>query len=110
MVATAWRAGLVDARAVAVIVERVGCLDLDTAQEVATDAVAYATEAGRCRTAPQVRLWLRRKVITADPAAAEVRRQRAIADRRVASLPAMTACPSCGRCCRGCRPGRSSRR
>lgn len=83
VVAGAWRAGRVDARKVGVIAEQVTCLDPGTAAQVAAAAVAYATRPGRARTAPQVREWLRRKVIAADPDAAEVRRQRAIADRRV---------------------------
>ncbi len=87
VVAAAWRAGRVDARKVAVIAEQVAVLDRATAQSVATDAVGYATEPGRSRTAPQLRQWLRRKVIAADPGAAEERRQRAVADRRVVITP-----------------------
>ena len=82
-VAKAWRSGRVDARKVTVIVEQVAVLDRATSQSVATDAVGYTTEPGRSRTAPQLREWLRRKVIAADPAAAEERRQRALGDRRV---------------------------
>jgi hypothetical protein len=87
VVATAWRAALVDARKATVIGEQVSYLDPLTAQEVAAEAVEYATAAGRCRTAPQLRQWLRRQVIAADPEAAEQRRQRAMADRRVVITP-----------------------
>jgi len=86
-VAEAWRSGRVDARKVGVIVEQVTCLDRSTATQVADDAVDYATAPGRAQTAPQLREWLRRKVIAADPDAAEERRQRAIADRRVVITP-----------------------
>ena len=42
---------------------------------------------GGGRTAPQLREWLRRRVITTDPQAAEARRQRALTDRRVIITP-----------------------
>ncbi|MCZ3388368.1 MAG: 13E12 repeat family protein [Actinomycetia bacterium] len=81
-VGKAWRAGRIDARKVTVIGEQVGYLPADTAQQVAASAVDYATGQGRRpgggRTAPQLREWLRRKVIAADPGAAEKRRQRAL--------------------------------
>ncbi|MCZ3387586.1 MAG: 13E12 repeat family protein [Actinomycetia bacterium] len=86
-VAKAWRAGQIDARKVTVIGEQVGYLDPATAKTVAARAVGYATGQGRQRTAPQVRQWLRREVIAADPGAAEQRRQRALADRRVVITP-----------------------
>ena len=44
VVAKAWRAGRVDARKVAVIGEQVSYLDPATAQQVAAEAVDYATE------------------------------------------------------------------
>ena len=87
VLAEAWRAGRVDARKVAVIVEQVACLDLGTAKEVAADAVGYATRPNHPRTAPQLREWLRGKVIAADPEAAEERRRRAMGDRRVVITP-----------------------
>ncbi len=67
--------------------EQVSYLDPATAQQVAAEAVDYATETGRCRTGPQLRQWLRRKVIDANPDAAEERRQRANGDRRVLITP-----------------------
>ncbi len=96
VVAAAWRAGRVDARKVAVIVEQLSHLHpgsdpatVTTGQveALAADAVGYATVPGRSRTAPQLREWLRRKVIAADPGAAEVRRQQAMGDRRVVITP-----------------------
>lgn len=90
----AWRAGSIDGRKVATICEQVNRLNTGTddtdsgsvtraMQSLAADAVGYATAPGRCRTEPQLREWLRRRVIAADPAAAEERRQQAMADRRV---------------------------
>ncbi|MCZ3389052.1 MAG: HNH endonuclease [Actinomycetia bacterium] len=79
VVGKAWRAGQIDARKVTLIGEQVSLLDSGTAHTVAADAIEY----GQARTAPQLREWLRRKVIAADPGAAEQRRQRAVADRRV---------------------------
>ncbi|MCZ3387943.1 MAG: HNH endonuclease [Actinomycetia bacterium] len=87
----AWRAGQIDARKVTVIGEQVASLDPVTAQEVAADAVDYAAgqggRPGGGRTASQLREWLRRKVIAANPDAAEERRRRALADRRVVITP-----------------------
>ena len=87
VVAKAWRAGRVDARKVAVIGEQVSYLDPATAPAVAAEAVDYVTAPGRCRTGPQLRQWLRRKVIEINPEAAEERRQRANGDRRVVITP-----------------------
>ena len=96
----AWRAGAVDARKVATICEQVSTLELAghadpgdreavaaQVQGLAADAVGYVTEPGRSRTGPQLREWLRRRVIAANPAAAEQRRQQAMADRRVVITP-----------------------
>jgi hypothetical protein len=83
MVQTAWRTGSIDARKVSVIAEQVSFLPPDSAHDVA----AAAAEHGRVRTAPQLREWLRRRVIAANPDAAEERRQRAMADRRVVITP-----------------------
>ncbi len=110
VVAEAWRAGRVDARKVAVIGEQVSYLDPGTAQQVAAEAVDYATETGRCRTGPQLRQWLRRRVIDANPG----RRGGTPATSKrgppgASSPPVRTAWPSCGRCCRGCRAGKSNK-
>ncbi len=86
-VGRAWRSGLLDIRKVATICEQVSHLDAADAQSLAADGVGYATAPGRSRTAPQLREWLRRRVIAADPAAAEERRQRALGDRRVVVTP-----------------------
>jgi hypothetical protein len=83
VVGQAWWAGLVDARKVATICEQVSTLEPADAEPLAVQAVEYATESGRSRTAPQLREWLRRQAIAANPEAAEARRQQAMADRRV---------------------------
>lgn len=77
--ARAWRAGQIDGRKTALICQQSGYLDPATRESVCDDAVGYA--AGH--TGPQLRAWLRRRVIAADPQAAERRRQQALADRRV---------------------------
>jgi hypothetical protein len=87
VVARAWRAGLLDARKVATICEQASLLEGDEALRLAATAVDYATEPSRSRTAPQLREWLRRRVIAADPDAAQERRQRALGDRRVVITP-----------------------
>ncbi len=87
VVGRAWRSGLLDIRKVATICEQVSHLDAADAQALAADGVGYATDPGRSRTAPQLREWLRRRVIAANPEAAEVRRQQAMGDRRVVITP-----------------------
>jgi hypothetical protein len=83
----AWRAGRLDGRKAGLICEQVAHLNPATALGVASDAVEYATQSETPRTVPQLREWLRRRVIAADPGAAEARRQRALADRRVVVTP-----------------------
>ena len=83
----AWRSGVLDARKVATICAQVSHLDATDAHSLAADAVGYVTEPGRSRTGPQLREWLRRRVIAANPEAAEARRQRAMGDRRVVITP-----------------------
>ncbi len=62
-------------------------------------------------TAPQLRQWLARRVVAADPGAAEIRRARATAERRVtADSPCRRGRPSCGRSCPQSRHARSTTR
>jgi len=81
--AAALRAGSIDVPKARVIVEAVTALD---------DALATAVQervlprAGR-QTTGQLRASLSRAVLAADPAAAEIRHQRAVADRRVTVRP-----------------------
>ncbi len=62
-----------------------GVRDVDPvfADAVAAQASEYATT----HTAPQTRAWLARRVISADPGAAEIRRARASEGRRVTLTP-----------------------
>ncbi len=79
----AWRTGRIDGRKAALICEQVDHLAPSTRDRVSDDAVGY----GSTHTVPQLRAWLRRRVIAADPHAAEERRRRAVADRRVVVMP-----------------------
>lgn len=82
-VMAAWSQGLLDQRKVEVIVTSLEDVDQAVAASVADAAVQYAQR----RTAPQLRQWLARRVIAADPGAAEIRRARATAERRVLLTP-----------------------
>jgi hypothetical protein len=88
-VAEAWRDGLVDGRKVR---ELSGAADqLDQPDSVGALALPALLEAAisyaRSHTAPQLRAWLERRVIEADPAAAERRCERASSERRVVVTP-----------------------
>lgn len=64
------------------------CDGLRDVSHPAVDALAReASEYAATRTVPEVRRWLARRVIAADPGTAEIRRSRAVADRRVAVTP-----------------------
>ena len=80
----AWRSGLIDARKVRLIADQLAHLTPDQADEVAGVAVRYAMQ----HTPAETRAWLARRVIATDPQAAEARRERARADRRVVIRPA----------------------
>jgi len=80
---TAWSSGRLDERKVSVIADGVCDVDPVFADSLAQAAVEYAST----RTTTQVRAWLARRVMAADPGAAEIRRHRAIADRRVMLTP-----------------------
>lgn len=58
-------------------------VDAERVDQLINAAVAYATE----HTVGQLRPWLARRVIRLCPEAAELRRQRAMADRRVVITP-----------------------
>lgn len=75
----AWLAGAIDARKVEVVCEQLRHLEAPEAEHLSVAAVDYAER----HTAPQVREWMRRRVIAADPEAAEARRRYAASDRRV---------------------------
>ncbi|MCZ3388325.1 MAG: 13E12 repeat family protein [Actinomycetia bacterium] len=78
-VLTAWRRGTIDARKVQVICDSLTDVSSPTVEVLADQAVGYAAS----RTAPELRRWLSRRVIAADPGVAEVRRTQANADRKV---------------------------
>ncbi len=80
---SAWSSGHVDERKVSVITEGLRDVDPVFADSLADAAAEYAST----RTTTQIRVWLARRVIAADPGAAEIRRHRAIADRRVMLTP-----------------------
>ncbi len=78
-----WRGGALSARKVQVICD--GLIDVSNpaAAALAEQASSYA----ETHTAPELRRWLARRVIAADPGMAEIRRARAVADRRVTVTP-----------------------
>ena len=79
----AWASGRIDDRKAAVIAEGLAPIHPVYVDEVAQTAVDHAAT----RTAPQLRAWLARRVIAADPSAAEVRQADATAGRRVTVTP-----------------------
>jgi hypothetical protein len=79
----AWRAGRIDQRRVEAVTDALRDVQPVFAETFAEAALVYA----ETHTAPQLRQWLARRVVAADPAAAEVRRARATAERRVTVSP-----------------------
>jgi hypothetical protein len=78
---------------------RDGCLDLSKAREIADQLQpmesaelipvleAAAIEYGRTHTRTQLKAWLRKRVLAAEPVVAEIRRQNAETNRRVVHYP-----------------------
>jgi hypothetical protein len=83
VVAAGMAEGRLDLPKAKAIAEAVAVLDPQVASDVAVEAVERA---GR-QTVGELRAWLRRAVLTADPAAAEARHARAVAERRVVLTP-----------------------
>lgn len=79
----AWASGRIDDRKVAVITDGLAAIDPAFVDAVAQSAADHAAT----HTAPQLRTWLARRVIAADPGAAEVRQAQATAGRRVTVTP-----------------------
>jgi hypothetical protein len=78
-----WRRGTLSARKVQVICD--GLVDVSSP---AVDALAeQASSYAETHTAPELRRWLARRVIAADPGMAEIRRARAVSDRKVTLSP-----------------------
>lgn len=78
-----WRRGALSTRKVQVICD--GLLDVSSpaVEALAEQASSYA----ETHTGPELRRWLARRVIAADPGMAEIRRARAVADRMVTVTP-----------------------
>jgi hypothetical protein len=81
----AWCTGAIDGRKARVICELVAEVSPDQQSVLAIGAVTYATD----HTGPEVRRWLARRVISADPEAADRRRKQATAKRALSiqSMP-----------------------
>jgi hypothetical protein len=82
-VAESWRSGDIDARKVQVICDRVIPLSDPARTALAGEAAGYAAK----HTASELRRWLDRRVLAADPATAEQRRKSAQSDRCVTFTP-----------------------
>ena len=82
-VGRAWRGGDIDARKVQVICERVEPLSEPARIVLSDEAARYAAS----HTASELRRWLDRRVLAADPATAEQRRKLAQSDRCVTFTP-----------------------
>ncbi|HEU5268539.1 MAG TPA: DUF222 domain-containing protein [Jatrophihabitans sp.] len=82
-------AGTISGAHAAVLAEAVWRMPTgDTGLPAALEQAVLPSLAGRCVTVPQLRRRVRRAALALDPATAEVRHQRALADRRVAYCPA----------------------
>lgn len=78
-----WRSGLIDSRKVGVIANSLRHCDRAFADSIAAQAIEY----GRTRTAPQLRVWLDRRLLAADASLATIRRRQAVGERRVTLTP-----------------------
>lgn len=76
-----WAAGLVSPSSVQVIAELVA--SMDPADPLTDDLVISAVDYAAHHTPSQARSWLTRRVMAVDPEAAESRRRRAFAERKV---------------------------
>ena len=81
--AAAWSAGRIDARKLQIIGDALVGAEPSFAASITDAALDYAST----HTGPQLRTWLLRRVIAANPALAEQRRERATAARRVTLTP-----------------------
>ena len=80
---SAWMKGDLDGRKVAVIATGLRFSDRAFCQPTTVPAIEY----GRTHTASQLRLWLDRRVLAADPSLAKIRRGRAMSERRLTLTP-----------------------
>jgi Domain of unknown function (DUF222) len=82
-VTTGLAAGRLDLPKAKAITEAIQTLSRPTAADLAGQAIPHAAE----HTVGQLRAWLRRAVLAADPAAAQTRHELAVAERRVTLTP-----------------------
>lgn len=82
---TMWSAGVLSPASVGVVTELVETLD--ETQPATYDLVMDAADYAADHTPGQTRAWLTRRVQAADPEAAEERRRRAVAERKVVFTP-----------------------
>ena len=85
-VMAAWRAGRIDGRKAASIAHTYAVCGEDAPADVMDSVIDAAVEYAQTHTPPEVRQWLRRRELSLNPAAAERRRQEALAERRVAVI------------------------
>jgi hypothetical protein len=78
-----WRLGHIDSRKVAVISDGLRHCDKAFSHFIVDQAITYAYT----RTPSQLRLWLDRRLLAADPSLAKIRRARAVAERKVTLTP-----------------------
>lgn len=83
VVTAQWRTGTITARKAQIICDGL----TDVSNPARHDIAVSASQYGVTHTGPELRRWLQRRVISADPGMAEVRRKRAIADRKVTVTP-----------------------
>jgi hypothetical protein len=82
-VMSAWRQGRIDGGKAESIAHSYALCGKTLSQDAAVTFLDTAIDYATRRTPPQLREWLRRREILSDPEAAERRRQRARAERRV---------------------------
>jgi hypothetical protein len=83
VVMQAWSRGDIDARKVQVLCEGLADASPLALETLTEGAVAQATS----HTAPELRRWLQRRVMAADPGAAESQRRRALNNRKITVTP-----------------------
>jgi hypothetical protein len=83
----AWRSGAIDARKAESIAHTYAVCGQSLPEREVLTIIDGALELAPYRTAPQMREWLRRRQISADPAAADRRRQLAMEQRRLTIRP-----------------------
>ena len=86
-VMSAWRAGRIDARKAESIAHTYAICGQSLPDRDMRALIEAAIEYASGRTAPKLREWLRRREISANPQAAEQRRQQAMRERRVTIRP-----------------------